>query len=158
MRALAVLVVALAGCGGEVVDIEIRFPSQETFLRSESARVFRFGVRPDQADLCPALLQETSLGQPSTEPDWDSGLIPVCDLHAGLSVPVEGAGHEIFIVLTENEADQVLLAGCTVSTSVRSGTTVRLAPTPDYVNLYVRQPAPDLSCKTPADKCAHGCN
>ena len=92
MRALAVLVVALAGCGGEVVDIEIRFPSQETFLRSESARVFRFGVRPDQADLCPALLQETSLGQPSTEPDWDSGLIPVCDLHAGLSVPVEGAG------------------------------------------------------------------
>ena len=158
MRVLAWLLLALAGCGGDVVDIEIRFPSQETFLRSESARVFRFGVRPDQADLCPALLQETALGQPSTQPDWDSGLIPVCDLHAGLSVPVEGVGHELFIVLTENEADRVLLAGCTVSASVRSGALVRLAPTPDYVDLYVRRTAAELSCKTPDEKCARGCN
>ncbi len=152
------LLAALVSCGGDTVNVDVNFPSQETFLRSESARVFRFKLREDQRDLCPNLLRETALGQPSTTPDWDSGLVPICDLHEGLTVPVDGSGWRAFIVLTENEADQVLLAGCTVTNTAPSGVTVRLAPTPTYVQLYVDGTPAVLSCKTTDEKCETGCD
>ena len=152
------LALASAACGGQTVHVDVNFPSPETFLRSESARAFRFKLRSDQRDLCPNLLVETALGQPSTAPDWDSGLVPICDLHAGLTVPVADSGWRAYIVLAENEADQVLLSGCSVTNAAASGVTIRLAPTPMFVRLYVDGNPPELTCKTPDEKCETGCD
>jgi hypothetical protein len=156
--AISTIALGVSACGPEVVEVEVNFPSQETFLRSQGARLFRFRLRSDQRGVCPKLLMETSLGQPSISPEWDSGLVSVCDLHAGLTVPIEGAGWEAFIVLIENEDDRVLLTGCTVTIAAESGVAIRLSPTKDYVDLYVRAEAPPLTCKTAAEKCDAGCD
>lgn len=151
---LVALVVAAGGCANEPVTVELGFPSQETFLQTEIARVMVFDLGSGSLGDCPSLVTEATRG--SASPGLDSGNVLVCDLFdGGVQFDEIGEGPKAFVAVASNASNVPLLSGCTVAEIYADAprVVVSLAPTPEYNPTNVTGPAPYASI---ADKCPRG--
>jgi len=149
--ALALSLALLAGCANEPVTVELGFPSQETFLHSEIARVMVFDLGSDALGTCPELVSDAISG--SGSPALDSGNVLVCDLFdGGVQFDEIGEGPKAFVAIASNASNDPLLGGCTVAEIYADAprVVVSLYPTSEYESGGV----PDMpSYSSVAEKC-----
>ncbi len=146
---------AVAGCAGDPVPIELNFPSVETVLQSDYARVAVFDLDGGSLGDCPTLVAQAVAGTEERRPAFDSGGVEVCDaLGGGIVFEEIGDGPKAFVATT-SKSNAVVLAGCTVA-EVYGGApdvVVHLAVTSRYYDV-VGTPS---ACTSVADKCERGC-
>ena len=156
-RALALLPLLIASCGSDTVALELEFPSPDTFVRSETVRVFVVPLGEGQEGTCPELLMQAELGPLETAVD-DTGEVNICDFQAGASTVSEvGEGLRAYVAVAYSDAGQAYLTGCTVSDVYidEPPLTVIMTPTAEYLGEY-RAGDPSETC-TPEMKCRGGC-
>jgi hypothetical protein len=136
------------------VIVDLNFPSQETFLQSQFARVRVFDLSQDELGECPALLAEAIAVTTAADAAHDSDNVDVCDAFGGIAFDEIGEGPKAFVVTT-SAMNEVILAGCTVAEVYPDApaVTVHLAMTPRYA-IAVTGTSP---CMSIADKCERGC-
>src|SRR5690606_22391917 len=158
-RPLAIaLVLALAtACAPTPVEVNLTFPSRDTFLYADFGRLLIYEVELEaSADGCPALLERLSTGGIGT-PVYDSDWAPICDFRSGAiqfgDIP---PGPHAYAALARDNANNLLLTGCTVAEAYEGAprVPVRLFPTTTYEEMTRGR---TLSCTTEDDKCAGGC-
>lgn len=154
---LPLLLLLLASCGSDTVAMELEFPSPETFVRSETVRVFVVPLEEGQEGTCPELLMQAELGPLEAAVD-DTGQVSICDFQAGASTVSEvGEGLRAYVAVAYGDAGQPYLTGCTVSDVYidPAPLTVVMTPTLAYAQTYPAGSAAS-SC-TPEMKCRGGC-
>ena len=149
-----VLALAAGGCSPDPVIVDLNFPSQETFLQSQFARVRVFDLSPDELGGCPTLVGESISGTAATDAVQDSDNVDVCDAFGGIAFDEIGEGPKAFVVTT-SAMNEVILAGCTVAEVYADAptVTVHLAMTPRYA-IAITGASP---CMSISDKCERGC-
>ena len=150
----ALVALSAAACSPDPVVVDLNFPSQETFLQSQFARVQVFDLQQDELGRCPALVGEAISGATADAPAHDSDNVDVCDAFGGIAFDDIGDGPKAFVVTTA-AMNEVILAGCTVAEVYRDAPTVvvHLGMTPRYA-IAVTGTSP---CMSIADKCERGC-
>ena len=156
-RALIACALVLSGCAPTPVDVQIDFPSLQTFLHSEFGRLFVYELEPEQGlGECPALLDQVdrgAFGEPALDSDWQ----PICSFREGgvrfAHVP---PGPHAYVAISRDESNTILLSGCRVAEAYEGAPPVELElfPTLDYAR------ATDgvvLTCSDEQDKCQGGC-
>lgn len=155
----ATLALAMVGCGSETVDVELNFPSQEAFVRMETARIFVLGLEDGGEDSCPDLLSQAELGVLQSAADIDSGQNNVCEFDAArITLPDVPEGTKAFVAIALDEGGDILLSGCTIYNVYAEPAPLRivLAPTADYRSQFpAGTPPPDC---TKDEKCQLGCS
>lgn len=148
------LALCAGGCSPDPVIVDLNFPSQETFLQSQFARVRVFDLAQDELGRCPTLVGESISATTATVPVHDSDNVDVCDAFGGIAFDEIGEGPKAFVVTTST-MNEVILAGCTVAEVYADAPTVpvHLAMTPRY-SIAVTGTSP---CMSIADKCERGC-
>jgi len=114
MRSLLLLALpVLCGCA-DTVSLELNFPSEDTFVRTETAQVFAFAVG-DDFDACPMLLDQAELGSIEGA-SFATGLRNVCEFRAG-AVTLTDIPSDVYayVAVASDAAGSVLLTGCTIS-------------------------------------------
>ena len=161
MRGLTcwLMLATICGCGGETVEIELNFPSQEAFVRMETARIFVLGLGEGGEDSCPDLLSQAELGVLQSAADIDSGQANVCEYDAArITLPDVPEGTKAYVAIALDEGGDILLSGCTIYNVYAEPAPVRivLAPTADYRREFpAGTPPPDC---TKDEKCQLGCS
>lgn len=146
---------SLAGCAA-TEPFELNFPSQDTFIRSETAEVFSIPIADGNRDVCPGLLRDVDLGAlvaPST-----TGQQTVCEFRAGrVSVGDVPEGPVAYVSVVSGSSGSILLTGCTVRDVYTDPEplTITLTPTSTYRDLYPADTAAE-TC-TVETKCQLGC-
>ena len=152
-----VALVAALGCAPTPVEVNLSFPSRETFLYSDFGRlrVYEVDVTMSQAD-CPVLLDRLaagSMGTPVLDSDWK----PICEFRAGaVTFPDAPGGPHAYLVQARSDENTVLLEGCRVGEAYVDAPAieVQMFPTTDY---RTATQGVSLSCSTEEDKCRDGC-
>lgn len=144
---------ALAGCAPARVPFQVIFPSEESFLVTNTVRVRVFASTPTTT--CANLVASSAgeLGISTEALVTLSGVQP-CDLRAGVSISDPGAGQRAFLVEGQDADGNAILVGCTQS-QVYGGTsvTVNLSTTRRYQAAYEAN-RPMMT--NPAQRCAMG--
>ncbi len=157
-RAWIVLLAGLSGCAPSPVDVQVGFPSLETFLYSDSGRLLVYEVDA-QSGLgdCPFLLDSVARGEIG-EPVLDSDWRPICEFRSGGGVSFADVppGPHAYVVEARSQSNTILLSGCRVAEAYEGAPTVEveLFPTADYEDATS---GVTLSCGSQADKCERGC-
>lgn len=158
MRSLlsSFLLLAVASCGSDNVELRLAFPSGDAFVRSANARLFVVDVGEDYG-ACPDLLMEAELGT-LTGDVHESEVTSVCDASVGrLRVPSLAEGIHAYVAIATSESGQVFLSGCAIADPyVDPGAlTIVMFPTERYRTTF---PAgtPAESCSV-EQKCQLGC-
>lgn len=153
--AVVVSLLGVAGCANEPVTMELNFPSKETFLQSEFARVRVFDLREDELGICPSLVGQAISGAGGHVAALDSQNVAVCDArNGGIRFDEVSEGPKAFVA-TASRSNQVILAGCTIAEVYADAPVVviRLAPTARYATVVTEAP----ECRSIEDKCDRGC-
>lgn len=147
-------VLGVVGCAPAPVDVELSFPSRETFLYSEFGRLRVYEVDLDMADTdCPAILDDIMATEPVLDSDWTQ----ICEFRAGTvgfsDVP---PGPHAYVVQVRDPMNNVILEGCRVAEAYEGAPTVQVQmyPTTEYDDATLGVP---LTCATEEDKCRGGC-
>ena len=155
--ALGLAAALLASCAPTPVEVDLTFPSRETFLYSDFGRLLVYEVELDAPDQsCPALLNEVAadrFGAPVFDSDWT----PVCDFReGGIALDDVPPGPHAYVVLTRDDSNNRLLAGCRVGEAYEGAPAVSVAlfPTPTYHDATTGR---TLTCTNEDDKCRGGC-
>jgi len=158
MRTLLIpfVLLVVASCGADTVELRLAFPSSDAFVRSANARLFVVDVGEDYG-ACPDLLMEAELGT-LTGDVHESDVMSVCDASVGrLRVPSIREGVHAYVAVATSESGQVLLSGCSIADPyVDPGAlTIIMFPTERYRTTF---PAgtPEESCSV-EQKCQLGC-
>lgn len=157
-RVLALLAFAsLAGCAPTPVDVEMSFPSRDTFLFSDFGRLLVYEVDLEvNGQNCPALIDGIGAGEFGA-PIYDSDWTAVCDFRAGgVGLDSVPPGPHAYVGITRDESNNLLLAGCRIAEAYEGAPAVevRLFPTPTYHDAVDGRV---LSCTSEEDKCLSGC-
>lgn len=156
---VAIVAPTMVGCTPDALAIELGFPSQETFVRSEVGRVIAIELDSDRHRECPALTMEAALGTLDEPPAAETGELPVCDFREGsATLDALEPGTQAFIAVIRSAAGQPLLTGCTVRDPFVQSDVLHLAltPTEDYRMLFPPGSAPP-DCDTADEKCTGAC-
>jgi hypothetical protein len=150
------VLLVVASCGADTVELRLAFPSSDAFVRSANARLFVVDVGEDYG-ACPDLLMEAELGT-LTGDVHESDVMSVCDASVGrLRVPSIREGVHAYVAVATSASGQVLLSGCSIADPyVDPGAlTIIMFPTERYRTTF---PAgtPEESCSV-EQKCQLGC-
>ncbi len=153
------LLAASIGCGGETIDVELNFPSQEAFVRMETARIFVLNLEDGGENSCPDLLAQAELGVLQSAANIDSGQANVCEFDAArITLPDIPEGTKAFVAIALDEGGDILLSGCTIYNVYAEPAPLQivLAPTADYRRQFPAGSAPPDCTKD--EKCQLGCS
>lgn len=153
------LCAAVAGCAPDALAIELDFPSQETFVRSDMASVIAIELSAERLGDCPELTMQAALQTLDERPVAGTGDLPICDFRDGAaSLSNLDGGEKAFVVVVRNSAGQALLTGCTVRDPLADaqGLRIVLTTTEDYRRLFPPG-APPPDCASADEKCAGTC-
>lgn len=155
--ALAVLALALAGCAPNPVDVQVGFPSLETFLYSDFGRLLVYEVDPDTGlGDCPALIDAVgrgAFGEPVLDSEWQ----PICSFrNGGVQFGDVPPGPHAYVGIARDQSNTILLSGCRVAEAYEAAPAVELDlfPTSDYADVTS---GVTLTCSSEEDKCQRGC-
>jgi hypothetical protein len=161
MRGLVVMAAlccqVVAGCRPDPIPIELEFPSTETFLYSDFGQLMIFEIAPFALGSCSLLVEEALGGSVGQAPAYDTGSRSICGFcDGGVSWDDIPEGPLAFVMVTRNDANTLLLAGCTVAEVYEGATPVviNLFMTPDYDDVAAAGP-PDFT--DPFSKCGGEC-
>lgn len=151
---LASFVLALAACEPPTVPYRLRFPSEETFLLSSTARVDVYDGTGTGDGSPDAICRALSVGQPAPVATLAStGKRDVCEFLDSPGLPIEVATGRL-VLFAEAEADDgtKLLRGCAVVDVLAEseGVEVQLSTLPTYPD------SPTPSCPNRQTKCGSG--
>jgi hypothetical protein len=105
----------LGACGAPDVGYALIFPSEETFLVSENARVEIYDGTGIEAESPDAICRALSVGRAAPVATLDStGLRGVCDFRAGLAIPQVPVSRLVFFAEAIDAAGTSMLRGCSV--------------------------------------------
>lgn len=155
----AILMLGLTGqaCAPSPIDVEMTFPSRDTFLYSDFGRLLVYEVDLEMpAQNCPAILDRISAGDFGT-PVFDSEWTSVCDFReGGIGLDSVPEGPHAYVGLTRDESNNLLLSGCRIGEAYADAPAVevRLFPTPTYEGAVDGR---TLNCSSEEDKCQTGC-
>ena len=155
MRSSLIFVLLLSGCGLTPVAVDVRFPSSETFLYSDFGRLILYDVEETGLGQCPELVDSTvdaMFGEPVLDSDWQ----PICGFQSGdVKFDDVPPGPHAYVVLSRDENNVVLLAGCSVAEAYEDAPPVRvdLYPTDAYAGAIADR---ELTCDNPMTRC-NGC-
>ncbi len=151
------LAALLAGCGLTPVEVDVTFPREENFLYTDFGQLLVYPIDASEGlDDCPALLDQvesTGIGMPILS----TGRIPICEFRSGgVSFGDVPPGPHAYVMLALDDADSVLLDGCTIAEAYEGAPPVelRLYPTGDYATATRGR---TLTCGNANDKCTAGC-
>jgi len=150
------LMALAVGCAPTPVDIEVTFPREENFLFTEFGQLFIYDVDPETGlGDCPLLLEQIvrDVGMPILSTPRTN----ICDFRAGgVNFGDVPPGPHAYVVVATNDADAILLTGCTVAEAYEGAPPVeiRLFPTGEYAEATRRE---TLTCSSANDKCTVGC-
>lgn len=152
------LAAALAtACAPSPVEVDLSFPSRDTFLYSDFARLRVYEVDFEMTtEDCPVILDRLDGGEMG-EPVLDSDWLPVCEFRAGgVSFGDVPPGPHAYVVHARDSANQVILTGCRVAEVYEDAPSVevQMFPTGDYEDATSGR---ELTCTTEEDKCRGGC-
>ena len=142
----------LASCAPAQVPFRVVFPSEETFVVSNTVHVRAFVAAEPMT--CAVLVATVAGGLGvSALPSFDRDGINPCDFDRGVAFPDVGAGQKLFLVEALDEAGSTILAGCTQA-EVYGGAsiTVNLSTTSRYQAVFAANPP----TQTAAERCAAG--
>ncbi len=148
--------IALAGCAPDIVTVDMNYPSQETFLQSEFARIFVYPLSERDLGLCPTILRGTLSGAAIDQAILKTDPASVCQFQRGgvvfRDIP---EGPHAWVGVVTNDASVPLLAGCTVAELYVDAPEIE-------INLFMTQmyrtTVPENPrCTSIADKCERGC-
>ena len=154
--ALGALFVLAGGCAPTPVDVQVGFPSLETFLYSDFGRLVVYELDPEGLGSCPAILDGIEAGNFGSV-ELDSGWQPICNFRdGGVQLPHVAPGPHAYVVIARDEANRILLSGCRVAEAYEGAPTVMLElyPTAEYAGATAGQP---LTCGSAEVKCSGGC-
>ena len=143
-----------AGCSA-TEPFELNFPSQDTFIRSETAEVFVVPVG-DDLDACPRLLRDAALG--ALDPTAQTGQQTVCEFRANrVSLPDVAEGASAYVAIVQDSGGMTLLTGCAVRNVYVDDAplVITLTPTDAYRDRFPVETPPE-TC-TVETKCQLGC-
>ena len=155
---LALSTLVIAGCAPQPVDVDVGFPSLSTFLFSDFGRLLVYEVEPDEEGLgsCAGLLVRAgdgNFGTPVLDSDWR----PICDFRARTvafdSIP---PGPHAYVAIARDEANVILLSGCTIAEAYEGAPPVDLELYPTDVDGGATN-GRSLTCSSEMDKCTRGC-
>lgn len=157
MRArLALVALVLAGCAPTPVDVQIGFPSTETFLYSEFGRLLVYEVEAEtQLGECPTLLDAVgrgAVGDPVLDSDWQ----PICSFRSGgVSFAHVPPGPHAYVAVARDQSNTILLSGCRIAEAYEGAPRVELDlfPTSQYARAIE---GVTLTCGNEEDKCTRG--
>lgn len=140
--------VLLGACAPDAVTIDVNFPTTEAFMKSEQARLLVFPLEGTQLGVCPRLLDELTTQSFSIEAVYDSGLISVCALRGGTSLPDIGEGPHAYVVEVSSSSNRRILQGCSIGEIYVGAPAVQVAlhPTTDYAMAATAPGTPDALC------------
>ena len=146
---VAGLFALVGGVACNVPDIEyvLVFPSLETFLLSQNARVEIYSSEDDQPD---AICRTLSVNQsPGAEPLDSTGKREVCEFQSGLVFEGVGVGRLVFFAEAQDQAGTALMRGCRVADVYADSAPIEvtLATLPTYPDIVA------LTCDSVEDKC-----
>lgn len=158
MRRVVLCALVLAGCAPAPVEVELSFPSRDTFLHGEFGRLRVFPVDLSMSDEdCPVILDRVEGGGEAGAPVLDSGWTQICEFRAG-NVRFENApaGPHAYVVQVRNRDNTVILEGCRVGEVYIDAPIidVQMFPTEGYEDATR---GVTLTCATEEDKCRGGC-
>ena len=111
---LPAVLLACAACAPPEIQYVLRFPSLETFLVADQARIEVYDGTVTPGAICRALSAGNVVNQPTIA---STGKRSVCEFQSGLTLDVE-VTRLVFFAEAEftpsNEATQSILRGCTV--------------------------------------------
>ncbi len=155
--ALGALFMLVAGCAPTPVDVQVGFPSLETFLYSDFGRLVVYELDPQEGlGSCPAILDGIEAGDFGSV-ELDSGWQPICTFrNGGVQLPHVPQGPHAYVVVARDEANTILLSGCRVAEAYEGAPAVMLElyPTAEYADATEGRP---LSCGSAEEKCSGGC-
>lgn len=155
-KALAALLL-LSGCAPTPVDVQVGFPSLETFLYSGFGRLVVYELDPQEGlGACPALLDRIETGNFGSV-ELDSGWKPICAFRdGGVQFPHVQPGPHAYVALARDESNRILLSGCRVAEAYEGAPPVMLDlyPTAAYARATAGRA---LSCGSAEEKCQRGC-
>lgn len=138
----------LASCSGPTVTIDLRFPSQTSFIASSLVDFELVPLSQDTLGRCPELiadaLSEAELGATTSMLG-----VPRCDVRRGVSIPDPGAGPYAFVVQALDDSNATLLVGCSVGEVYPGGPPVR-------VDLYPTRAYPAAAAEVPPGQTVDG--
>lgn len=153
---LALLTLALAGCAPTPVDVQIGFPSTETFLYSEFGRLFVYELDAETGlGECPTLLEAVgrgALGDPVLDSSWQ----PICSFRSGgVSFAHVPPGPHAYVAVARDQSNTILLSGCRIAEAYEGAPPVQLElfPTSAYARAV---DGVTLTCGSVEDKCTRG--
>lgn len=146
------------GCGSGVTELELNFPSLETFLYSSFGRVQVYDLTPAEVGLCPTLIRQSMRGTPSRAAIRDSGDQPVCEFrNGGVAFSEISEGPKAFVAMVSDASNRTLLTGCSVAEVYDEAApiVIRLYMSDQYSTAV--QDIGSLECGSIEDKCDRGC-
>ncbi|MBX3269266.1 MAG: hypothetical protein KF729_03340 [Sandaracinaceae bacterium] len=155
--ALGAMLLLAGGCGLTPVEVELVFPREENFLYSEFGQLLVYDVSPEErlGDCSTRLIEVESTGVGS--PILSTQRRPICEFRdGGIRFPDIPAGPHAYVMLAYDDADSLLLSGCTIAEAYEGApdVTVRLFPTAGYARATQGR---TLTCGNVTQKCATGC-
>lgn len=142
---IAVFTLALAlGCAPAPVEVELAFPSLETFLFSDFGRLAVYDLEDDELGRCPAILDRIATGQ-FDEPELDTSWIPICAFRNGATrFPHVAPGPHAYVAVARDDANTILLSGCRVAEVYEGAPVVEvdLFPSAAYAGAVERRTVP----------------
>ena len=144
----------LASCAPAQVPFQVVFPSEETFVVTNTVNVFAFRVPEGGGLACANLvaLSASGIGLPDDALVRRENLQP-CALRSGIALPDPGGGPRLFVVEGLVLSGNVILVGCTQG-EVYGGATVsvNLSTTTRYAAAFAANPTRE----TADDHCGGG--
>lgn len=155
---LSALVASMTlGCAPTPVEVDLAFPSRDTFLYSEFARllVYEVDLESPESD-CPALI-EGLMDDQVGDPILDTDFTEICGFRdPGVSFDSIPPGPHAYVVVARDDSSTILLTGCTVAEAFEGAppVRVRMFPTTEYEGATSGRA---LSCANEEQKCRSGC-
>lgn len=153
---LSILAAAsLLSCKPDPVEIRLRFPSIESFLQSESARLVVVKVAANDLGACPRLI-EAAINNSLTGVLHDSGTRTVCSFRdSGETFEDVAEGPIAIVGVAIDEAQTPILAGCHIAEVYESAPTIEVQL--GVTDRYRTEGVDMLSCENEEEKCQRGC-
>lgn len=105
---------ALGACAPEPIVLDINFPSEPAFLVTRFVQIHVVSAA-SATDPCGEARRSVIAG---SEPNGLLGRVaptPVCDVRAGIGVPVLGSGPLAYVVTALNDTNTILFLGCQIA-------------------------------------------
>mgnify|MGYP001816491179 CR=1 FL=1 len=147
----------VGGCYPEPTTLNLRFPTENSFLYADEAQVVRFNVRESELGICPSLVSQVNEGAGDREAIEDR-TVSVCSLRdGGLEFEDIGDGKRAFVVVVRDQFSTALLTGCIITDTYVDAPEIALALalTEDYTDALER--IGELQCTDIDEKCSRGC-